>query len=101
MQRLYVAAHIHEAHLVRGLLAATGIDARVLNEYAPGAGGELPLTEIAPEVWIDDDGDMARARCVIEDYERAATTGGAQRCGACGEESPPDFAVCWHCQRPL
>ncbi|MCK7583346.1 MAG: DUF2007 domain-containing protein [Chromatiales bacterium] len=87
MQRLYVAAHIHEAHIVRGLLAAAGIDARVLNEYAPGAGGELPLTEVGPEVWIEDEGDP-----------RARTAGrrGLRACGhdrqratlpACGEES--------------
>lgn len=99
MQRLYVAAHLHEAYLVRGLLAAAGIEARIHNEYALGAGGELPLTEIAPELWIDDDRDLARARRVIEDYEHAATAAVAWRCSACGEENPPGFAVCWRCRR--
>jgi predicted amidophosphoribosyltransferase len=24
-----------------------------------------------------------------------------KHCGACGEENPRDFSICWQCQRPL
>jgi len=101
MQRLYSAANLPEAHLVRGLLAVAGIDARVLNEYAGGALGELPFAEVAPSVWIDEERDLARARQVIASYEKPAAASGTTRCGACGEESPRDFSICWQCQRPL
>ena len=101
MQRLYSAASLPEAHLVRGLLAAAGIEARVLNEYAGGALGELPFAEVAPSVWIEEERDLVRARQVIASYEKPQTAPGSTRCATCGEENPCDFAICWQCQRPL
>ena len=50
MQRLYSAANLPEAHLVRGLLAAAGIEARVFNEFAGGALGELPFSEVVARI---------------------------------------------------
>jgi len=101
MQRLYSAGNLPEAYLVRGLLAAAGIEARVFNEYAGGALGELPFTEVAPSVWIEEERDLTRARQVIASYEKPEAAPGSTRCDACGEESPRDFSICWQCQRPL
>jgi hypothetical protein len=101
MQRLYSAANLSEAHLVRGLLMAAGIEARVFNEYASGALGELPFSEVAPSVWIEEERDLPRARQVVATYESAAATTSISRCAACGEESPGDFSICWQCQQPL
>lgn len=101
MQRLYSAANLPEAHLVRGLLASAGIEACVFNEFAGGALGELPFAEVAPSVWIEEERDMLRARQVIATYEQPGIVPGIVRCNVCGEESPGDFAVCWQCQRPL
>lgn len=101
MQRLYTAANLPEAHLVRGLLMAAGIEARVFNEYSPGALGELPASSAYPEIWIEEDRDAARARQVIETYERQTAVSGSRTCRACGEENPAGFAICWHCQQPL
>jgi hypothetical protein len=101
MQRLYSAANLPEAHLVRGLLTAAGIESRVLNEYAGGALGELPFAEAAPSVWIEEECDLSRARYVISSYEHAVTVPGVMRCDHCGEDSPRDFSICWQCQRPL
>jgi len=101
MQRLYSAANLPEAHLVRGLLAAAGIEARVFNEYAGGALGELPFAEAAPTVWVEEERDLTRARQVVATYENAVSVPGTARCSTCGEENPRDFAICWQCQRPL
>jgi len=101
MQRLYSAASLSEAHLVRGLLMTAGIEARVLNEFAGGALGELPFAEVAPSVWIEEERDFARALKVVASYENTVPESGTIRCSACGEESPEDFAICWQCQRPL
>lgn len=101
MQRLYVAAHLPEAYLVRGLLAAAGIDARIVNEYALGALGDLPADAVRPEVWIDEARDLQRAQQIVDAYEQAPTAQGLAHCPACGEDSPGSFALCWNCQRPL
>jgi hypothetical protein len=101
VQRLYSAANLPEAHLVRGLLSAAGIEARVFNEYAGGALGELPFAEVAPTVWIEEEHDLARARQVIASYEKPAVVPGSTHCRTCGEENPLVFSICWQCQRPL
>jgi len=101
MQRVYTAAHLLEAHLVRGLLDAAGIAAQVFNEFAPGGLGDLPAASTYPEVWVLDDRDQDRAQTLITRYESDRPAGHGQRCPACGEENPAHFAVCWHCQKPL
>lgn len=101
MTRLYVAAHLPEAHLVRGLLQAAGIEARVFNEYAPGGLGDLPAAAAYPEVWIEEERDFARARGIVENYERRRPVAGTRTCPACGEDSPAGFELCWQCQKPL
>jgi hypothetical protein len=101
MQRVYTAAHLPEAYLVRGLLANAGIAACVFNEYALGAMGELPPAVIHPEVWLEDDRDFALARRVIERYEQDRAATGNRTCPGCGEENPAGFEVCWHCRKPF
>jgi len=101
LKRLYTASHLPEAHLVRGLLAAAGIPVRVLNEYAQGGLGDLPAAAVLPEVWIEDERDEFIARKILSAYEQDRPVKAAQRCPACGEENPGDFAVCWQCQKPM
>ena len=101
MQRVYAAAHLPEAHLVRGLLAASGIAARIFNEFAPGGLGDLPAASVYPEVWVEDDRDLERARRVIERYETERPVSGSRMCSGCGEANPADFEICWRCQKPL
>lgn len=101
MKRLYTAAHLPEAHLVCGLLAASGIPARVFNEYSQGGLGDLPAASVYPEIWIEDDRDLARAREIVGTYEQERFSAGAQTCPHCGEQNPQHFAVCWHCQQSL
>jgi hypothetical protein len=101
MKRLFTAAHLPEAHLVRGLLAVRGIPVRVFNEYAQGGLGDLPAASVLPELWLEDERDEAIARKIVAGYEQGRAAPGVQRCGGCGEENPRDFAVCWQCQKPL
>lgn len=101
MQQLYSAGSLSEAYLLRGLLVRAGIEARVLNEFAGGALGELPFAEVTPSIWIEEERDFARARQIVESYENAVSVPGTTRCRNCGEESPNDFTICWNCQQPM
>jgi len=101
VERLFVASHLAEAYLVYGLLTHLGLRASVMNEYSQGALGELPPTDIHPEVWIEDPRDMERARQVVQEYERRQTDITGCRCRACGEESPAGFELCWNCSSLL
>ncbi len=100
MVRLYAAANLQDAYLILGLLAGHGIAARVLNENAQGGMGEIPFTQVYPEVWLDHEGDLERAREIVTSFERRDTPS-AMACPICGEENPRTFEVCWQCGTAL
>ncbi len=97
MQKIYSAATLPDAHLVRTLLAHAGIEARVFNENAQGGMGEIPFTHAWPEVWIMDESAGPRAREVIRLFERPGMDLPTLRCPSCDEASPGNFELCWNC----
>ena len=101
MVRIYSAATLPDAHLVRGLLGQAGIDARVFNENLQGGLGEIPFTHAYPEVWIVDERDLQRAREVILQIERPVPGSGSMICPRCREVGPGHFQVCWNCGQEL
>ena len=101
MKKLYRAANLPEAHLLRGLLAQAGIEALVFNENAQGGVGQLPFTEAWPEVWVAQDRDLARARDIVESFEGRSATGADLRCPSCAEDNPGSFQSCWRCGAAL
>jgi hypothetical protein len=101
VHKVYSAATLPDAHLVRALLAHAGIEARVFNENAQGGLGEIPFTHAWPEVWIVDAGAAARAREVIRQFEHQDGNLPAARCPRCEETSPGHFQVCWNCGESL
>jgi hypothetical protein len=101
MRRAYRAADLTDAYLLLHRLQHRGIAARVLNEHARGALGEIPFTHAGPEVWVEEDNDYERARLIVVEHESAGTDAGTRRCAACGEDNPAGFETCWRCGRML
>ena len=101
MLKVYSAANLPDAHLLRGLLAQSGIDARVFNENAQGGMGEIPFTHAYPEVWLVNPADLARARAIIGQFECPQASAAEIRCPGCAEENPANFQVCWSCGAAL
>lgn len=97
MFKVYSAATLPDAHMMRGLLAQAGIEARVFNENAVGGMGEIPFTHVYPEVWVVSERDLRRARELIREFERPVANPGSVACANCGEESPGNFQTCWNC----
>jgi hypothetical protein len=101
VKRLYCAADLIEAHLLRHLLGEVGIEVKVLNENAQSGMGEIPFTHAYPEIWLLNDRDEPRARRVLEDHEHSRATNDVRPCLACGESNPANFALCWQCGAAL
>ena len=97
MKKLYRAANLPDAHILRGLLVQAGIQAHVFNENAQGGLGQLPFTEAWPEVWVSEDHDLARAQEIVQAFECSPEVSASVRCPACAEENPTSFQWCWSC----
>lgn len=86
---------------VRGLLEAEGIPCEIRNEGGSGAAGELPFTQVYPELWILNDRDETRARAIVRDFRESATPPGPDwTCPRCHEGVDGIFSECWNCGEP-
>ena len=72
MKCAYEAAHSVEGHMVANMLEQHGLDARVDGEHLSSGVGELPATGLV-RVMVND-GDEARAREIIRDWEAKSPT---------------------------
>jgi hypothetical protein len=105
MRQVYSAEHPTEAHMVRGILEAKGIECVVRGEILFGARGELPVTpETAPSVWVVEEGRYAEARQIVAQYEKAnrqdVPEGQTWQCQSCKEMLEEQFTHCWNCGTP-
>lgn len=100
MIKAYTAANLQDAHILLGLLRGAGVEARILNANAQGGLGEIPFSQAYPEIWLEDERDLSRARQVFENFERPLPGGPPKPCPACGEENPAGFEICWNCASP-
>ena len=106
MQHVYTARDPMDANFVRGLLRQEGIEAVVQGEALGEVWGTLPLSaESLPTVWVPD-GDVQKAKPLIEQYRRtdeANAVDDAERsratwaCPNCGENVEEQFTQCWKC----
>ncbi len=102
MKRVYTAHDPTEAHLVKGLLEAEGIEAIVQGEHLFPLRGSLPVTsDTNPSVWVANDMDFNRGRTIAQAYDHGARADreGAPhwRCLRCGENLEGQFTACWKC----
>jgi len=68
--KIYSAADITEAHIVRGMLEAHGIEAHVGGHYLQGGVGELAAMDFA-SVHVENEFEQD-ARKIVEQYENNA-----------------------------
>lgn len=101
MKKLYSAASLPDAHLIRNLLDQAGIEARVFNENAQGGVGQLPVMEACPQIWIVNERDLQRARQLLEAFEHMPAIRSNLRCQQCSEDNPTTFQLCWNCGSSL
>ena len=85
------------------ILEAEGIPTELRNAGSAGLAGEVPYTQVYPELWILNNGDESKARAIIRDYREkdAATPPGPNwTCPKCGETVDGIYTECWNCVAP-
>ncbi len=97
MKKVYTSENRFLVGNTRNILEANGVEVVMRNEHASSAGGEIPVFEAWPELWVVNERDYERALALIENAlsDKNATP---WQCAACGESNDAAFEFCWKCQ---
>ncbi len=82
----------------KNLLESEGIKAFIRNEHLGSIMGEMPLQEVWPELWVQNDLDLDRARQLIDAAILDESPAEDWICAACGADNEGQFAACWQCE---
>lgn len=98
MKLLRRCDHMLQAAHFANALRAAGIQCDVRNTNLSGAIGDIPWLECAPQVWIHDSLDEARALVLLEELTLPLPADALSWvCPQCREAIEPQFAACWNC----
>ena len=95
MRRLQSAPNLAIATLWADLLRQAGIAVSVQRAYASGLVGEIPPDQALPELWVQHDEQLERARGLLRDLQRMPQR--LWTCPGCGERIDGPFEQCWNC----
>ena len=98
MQRIYSEPSPLFIYQLKVILEEKGIAAIIKNEFLSGGVGELPPTEVWPELWIVNKADQAPAKRVVDAFIQSTKSSTRNWiCKRCGENIEGQFNVCWSC----
>lgn len=98
MKRLFVSQSLVEVESFKELLEKSGITCTIKNQQASSLAGEVPFTEVFPELWVINDADLDRAKEFLEGQRsNKEADSPAWRCVGCGERHVGQFTACWKC----
>jgi len=99
MKEIFSSIDVSRVGLYKSMLDEAGIACFVRNE-AMGTIGGLVIPALYPVLCIANDGDLDRARAVLDSFrEPVSNTGAEWVCPKCGSMVPPGFDTCWNCER--
>ena len=94
MRRLTQAPNLAIATLWADALREDGLAVSVQRQFLAGAAGELPPDQCLPELWVDDDAQLPRARRLLAALQHRPQR---QWYCVCGEFVEGGFEQCWRC----
>ncbi len=103
MSTVYTSLSLHEIHHLKNLLQSAGIGCRIQNERLSSLAGEVPFTECAMRLEIENEDDRNRAEAIIREFAQPpARSASRWTCQSCAEELEGQFTSCWRCgtERP-
>ena len=100
MKRIYSAKDPLMIGHLKNVLATFGIKCVARNIDLISAAGELPPIECWPELWVVDDGKVAKAKGILKrTLAPIASVKKSWLCSGCGETIEGQFFECWNCGR--
>lgn len=105
MEKVYENPDFPMVGHFQSILESEGIRTTVKNEAGSSLAGEVPFTQVFPELWVLEEKDVPRAKDIIRHYlaeaESSATPHKDWTCPNCHETVDGGFAECWNCGTPL
>jgi Putative prokaryotic signal transducing protein len=95
VQRLAHAPNIAIAQLWVDMLRDHGIVATVQRYFLSGISGDIPPDQCWPELWVQDDTQLAQAKTILHQVQHRPQT--RWHCHSCGELVEGGFEQCWSC----
>lgn len=100
MKQVFTADNIVTVAHFKNVLAAEGIRSEIRNQNLGSVLGEVPFTEVWPQLWVVHALDVDRARQIIADAQSQTLEGPQWSCERCGIDNEFQFAACWQCATP-
>ncbi|MEM7611144.1 MAG: DUF2007 domain-containing protein [Pseudomonadota bacterium] len=97
MKKVFSADNLVTVAHYRNVLEAEGIATEIRNQNLGGVLGEVPFTEVWPQLWVRHALDEQRALEIIAEVQATPLEGNPWTCRACGTDNEVQFAVCWQC----
>ena len=98
MKKLFVSQNLLEVEMRKERLEEAGIPCTIKNQRSSGLAGEIPFTEVFPELWVIQDEDADRARQLLEEgLVSLPSNQDTWMCAGCGERHESQFGTCWNC----
>lgn len=104
MRKIYEHIDFARVGHYQSILESEGIRTYIKNSGASIGMGEIPFTQLFPELWVTDDADYGRALEVLRPYHQNEFEENPDwECPKCGEAVEGIFGECWNCQtsRPV
>jgi|GEM_PF-713661 len=98
MKRVYSEPSPIFIYQIKDLLEEKGIHAIIKNEHLSGGVGELPPTEVWPELWVVNKEDKTPAKRLVDEFMSSVKSSSTSwKCPKCSEDIEGQFNICWHC----
>jgi len=98
MKCLYSHDNPFFVYNIRNILENNNIQCKIRNDIISSAAGELPPTEVWPEVWVIREQDYKRAEEILAVSLSGDLGATSWFCQRCNETNPPAFELCWQCE---
>jgi len=98
MKQVFVSQNLFEVEMRKERLEEAGIRCTIKNQRSSGLAGEIPFTEVFPELWVLQDAEYDRARQVLEEgVVLLPSSQDTWVCARCSERHESQFGTCWNC----
>lgn len=97
MKKVFTADNLVTVAHFRNVLAVEGIDTEIRNQNLGGVIGEMPFTEVWPQLWVTHAIDAPRALELIEEAQAAPEITEPWQCRQCDASNEGHFGACWQC----